>query len=100
MNVAHQRPVGLGCGHPDQQSPGQARDFLTAYTARQGERVYNSYRKLFEHLMWKYLDGNVRDEMGNVKHPPYPADWNKRIADERGDILKVKQVQGLAQDEE
>lgn len=98
--ISEQAEIDAQAASLFKQSPGQARDFLTAYTARQGERVYNSYRKLFEHLMWKYLDGNVRDEMGNVKHPAYPADWYKRIADERGEILKVKKVQGLAQDEE
>jgi len=83
-----------------EQSPGMAKDFLTDHTCRQGELVFTRYRKLFEHLVWKYIDGNVRDEKGEPQHPAYPADWYKRIANERGEILKVKKVTGLAPDED
>lgn len=83
-----------------EQSPGLAKDFLTEYTSRQGELVFTRYQKLFEFLAWKFIDGNVRDEKGEPQHPAYPADWNKRIANERGEILKVKQVKGLAPDED
>lgn len=86
-----------------QQSPGMARDFLTRYTAEQGELVYNRYRKLGEQLVWKYLDGNVRrerNELQQPEHPAYPEDWYRRIVKERGEVLKVKKVPGLAPDEE
>ena len=72
------------------QSPGLARDHLTAYSVEQGDRVTARWRKLGERLVWKYLDGNVRDAQGNVTHPPYPAHWQKRIAEEGGDLLLVK----------
>ncbi|MFT3915115.1 MAG: C69 family dipeptidase [Anaeromyxobacteraceae bacterium] len=72
------------------QSPGLARDHLTAYSVAQGDLVTARWRKLGERLVWKYLDGNVRDAQGKVTHPPYPAHWQKRIADEGGDLLLVK----------
>jgi hypothetical protein len=60
----------------------------------QGEMVVRRWRKLGEFLIWKYLDGNVRDSQGNVTHPGYPADWYRRIAEERGEVLKVRPLPG------
>ncbi len=54
------------------RSPELARDRLTAYSVAEGEAVVRRWRKLGEFLIWKYLDGNVRDSQGNVTHPPYP----------------------------
>ena len=34
------------------------------------------------------------------EHPAYPEDWYRRIVKERGEVLKVKKVPGLAPDEE
>lgn len=85
-----------------QQSPGMARDFLTEYTCRQGVEVYTRYKKLGEHLVWKYLDGNVRRERSELAPPkfvPYSEDWYRRIVKERGEILEVKKVEGLAEDD-
>jgi len=62
------------------QAPQLARDYLTAYCAEQGEMVTARWRKLGEFLLWKYLDGNVRDAQGHVTHPEYPADWYRAIA--------------------
>lgn len=65
------------------------RTFLTEYSSLQAEDTLKRWRKLGELLIWKYLDGNVRNDQGQVTHPPYPEDWYRRIAAERGDILKV-----------
>ncbi|HNR39858.1 MAG TPA: C69 family dipeptidase [Acidobacteriota bacterium] len=77
-----------------QQSPELAREYLTRYSVDQGEMVVRRWRKLGEFLIWKYLDGNVRDSQGNVTHPGYPADWYRRIAEERGEVLKVRPLPG------
>jgi dipeptidase len=66
------------------QAPQLARDYLTAYCKEQGEMVTARWRKLGEFLVWKYLDGNVRDAQGNVTHPKYPDDWYRAIAKVEG----------------
>jgi dipeptidase len=73
------------------QSPEMARRFLTEYSCKQGETVVKEWRKLGEFLIWKYLDGNLRDEHGRVKHPGYPKSWYKKIVDEKGKFFEIKE---------
>ncbi len=75
------------------QDPGRARDFLTAQTSRNGEELVARWRKLGEFLMWKYMDGNVRDEHGKVTHPRYPDSWYRRIVKDKGEVLKVRKIE-------
>ena len=71
------------------RSPELAREHLTAYSVAQGDAVVKRWRKLGEFLIWKYLDGNVRDAQGNVTHPPYPKEWYQRIIKETGERFRV-----------
>lgn len=71
------------------ESPDRARDFLTAYSGRVAEQTVKRWRKLGEALLVKYLDGNVRDEKGNVKHPGYPESWYRAILKAHPDQFKV-----------
>jgi dipeptidase len=73
-------------------SPELARDYLTAYSVKQGDTVVERWRKLGEFLIWKYLDGNVRDAQGNVTHPRYPDAWYERIVKERGEEIKERKL--------
>ncbi len=66
------------------QAPERAREYLTAYSVEQGDRVTRRWMKLGEHLLWKYMDGNVKDETGKARHPRYPDDWYRRILAEDG----------------
>jgi dipeptidase len=71
------------------RSPELARERLTAYCVDEGEAVTRRWKQLGEFLIWKYLDGNVRDSQGKVTHPPYPKAWYERIVKETGDKYKV-----------
>lgn len=62
-----------------QRSPQEARDFLTRYSVEQGDLVTTRWRRLGESLLWKYMDGNVKDEYGVAQHPRYPDEWYRRI---------------------
>jgi dipeptidase len=77
-----------------QRSPQEAQAFLTKYSTDRAEMTVTRWRKLGEFLIWKYLDGNVRDSQGRVTHPPYPERWNRRIVQDHGDVVKVKKVGG------
>jgi len=74
-------------------SPELARDYLTVYSVKQGDMVTERWRRLGEFLIWKYLDGNVRDAQGNVTHPRYPDAWYERIVKERGDSIKERKLE-------
>ncbi|MCP3139362.1 dipeptidase [Pyxidicoccus xibeiensis] len=71
------------------RSPEEARQYLTAYSVKQGEKVHSRWRKLGENLLVKYIDGNVRDEQGKVNHPKYSEEWYRRIAKEKGKALEM-----------
>lgn len=73
------------------ESPQKAVEYLTNYSRREAEIVFERWKKLGEFLIWKYLDGNVRDTQGKVTHPPYPEDWYRRIIKETGDKFLIKE---------
>jgi len=81
------------------QSPELARRFLTEYSVEQGNRTVERWRKLGTELLMKYLDGNVRNEFGEAKHPGYPLEWYKRVAAEEGERLKVRKLPGEPEEE-
>ncbi len=86
-----------------QKDPAMAKDFLTDFSHSQASLTYNTWKKLGEFLMVKYLDGNLheekdgkflRNEHGNPKHakfPGYSDSFYKKIVDGTGDHLKVKE---------
>ncbi len=87
--LAAQPEVEAAAMELHRRSPRLARDFLTRYSVQQGQKVVQRWRRLGEELLVKYMDGNVKDSRGKVTHPPYPEDWYRRIASERGEELEV-----------
>jgi dipeptidase len=75
-----------------EQAPRLAVDYLTDYSVTQGEAVVQRWKKLGEFLIYKYLDGNMKDEHGEVTHPGYPEDWYRRIVGENGEHFKVRKI--------
>ena len=67
------------------ESPKLATDYLTKYSDASANLTINRWKKLGEFLMYKYLDGNVKDELGNVTHPGYPKNWYRNIVDKISD---------------
>ncbi len=80
-----------------QQSPELAREFLTRYSVEQGDATVARWRKLGQELFVKYLDGNVRDAHGVPKHPGYPEEWRKLVAEDdakNGNTLRYVPLPG------
>lgn len=71
------------------QSPRLARNYLTQYSAEIGAEVVTRWQKLSKFLLYKYLDGNKKDEHGKVTHPGYDESWHKMVAAATGDRLKA-----------
>jgi dipeptidase len=72
-----------------QQGPSAAITYLTKYSAQCSELTMARWKKLGEHLIWKYLDGNVRSSTGTITQPKYPDAWYKRIVQDHGDTIKM-----------
>ena len=98
--LTDQPEVDRMAGDLYKQNPTLAADYLTQYAAKNTSQLVARWKKLGEFLIWKYLDGNVRNEKGEVTHPKAPEDWLRCIVKDHGDVLKVKKVEGLAPDEE
>lgn len=75
-----------------EQAPGLAIDYLTDYSVTQGDSVVERWKTLGEFLIWKFLDGNMKDEHGNVTHPGYREEWYRRVVDENGEHFKVRKI--------
>jgi len=70
-------------------SPQLALDYLTEYSVEQGDLTTRRWMKLGEFLLFKYLDGNMKNELNEVKHPGYPKQWYRDVVIESGDKFKV-----------
>jgi len=75
------------------ESPRLAVDYLTDYSKRCGKVTVQKWRKLGEFLLFKYLDGNVKNELGKVTHPGYPKTWYREIVKQDGEKLKMKKLE-------
>ncbi len=83
--------------------PELAREFLTDYSISVGESTFKRWKELGHYLLVKYMDGNVKKEKDgkfiyngygrnippNPDQPGYPDWWYEKIADDKGDNLKV-----------
>jgi dipeptidase len=72
------------------KDPEKAIQYLSDYSVKLGNSAVQRWKKLGEFLIYKYLDGNVKDANGKVTHPGYPKEWYRKIVDETGDHFKVK----------
>jgi len=52
---------------------------LTAYSAKWGEKVHQSWLELGEMLITKYNDGYVKDEKGAIREVGYPEEWKNEM---------------------
>jgi hypothetical protein len=75
------------------RSPRLARDYLTDYSCNTGDMVVDRWRELSKFLLYKYLDGNLKDEHGDVEHPGYPKEWYRMVAEATGDHLKMGKLE-------
>ncbi|UCH84176.1 MAG: C69 family dipeptidase [Candidatus Latescibacterota bacterium] len=92
--MAEQQEVDSGALALYAQSPRLAKDYLTEYSNRCGAMVVARWRELDEQLLYKFLDGNVKNEHGDVEHPGYSEEWYTKIAAATGDHLKVHKLSG------
>jgi dipeptidase len=86
----------------------EAISFLTDYTVNTGNYVVARWEKLFQFLLMKFMDGNVKQEDGkgglkynkynycpaHVDNPDYPDWWKKNLIEETGDKLLYKSEGG------
>ncbi len=77
-------------------------EYVTDFSLNQAKNTFDQWKKLYEYLFVKYVDGNIKTKKAvpsnhkyiapDVKQPGYGNEWYKRIATETGDKLKVKKI--------
>jgi dipeptidase len=75
-------------------NPDEAIAYLTDYSNDQASRTFNTYKKLYQHLFLKYMDGNIKykvegQQNPKVEFPGYSEEFLRRLVKESGDKLKV-----------
>ncbi len=83
-------------------NPDEAIAFLTNYSVNTANVLVARWQKLFEFLLVKYIDGNIKQETNGVfkwneyhaaparvGNPQYPDWWKKQVIDATGDKLLV-----------
>ncbi len=74
------------------QAPRLARDYLTEYSGRIADETVERWMKVGEGLLFKYLDGNVKDELGHVTHPGYDESWYRKVVEATGDHFLEREL--------
>ncbi|MGQ8337911.1 dipeptidase [Sunxiuqinia sp. A32] len=79
-----------------------ARNFLTQYSVNEANNMTANWEKLFEYLLVKYIDGNIKKENDGVferneyglpadpDQPGYPEWWYRAIVNSTGEHFKVQ----------
>ena len=73
-------------------SRGEAIEYLTNHSIKSAELTYNTWKKLGENLILKYMDGVAKNEFFKPKNIGYPEEVKKMIVDESGESLKMKNI--------
>jgi len=82
------------------QNPEKGVAYLTNYSNYVGEFTFKSWKKLYQQLFMKYMDGNIKTPKEvpdnykyvtpNVSQPGYGEDWYRLIIEKTGDQFKMK----------
>jgi len=78
------------------QSPADARQFLTEYSKSKGKQTFQTWKNLYGYLFTKYMDGNIKTKVSGqmnpkVNQPGYSKEFYKIIVKETGDKFRVKE---------
>ena len=82
------------------KSPAEAVKYLTDYSIKSGNNTVKQWKKLYQFLFVKYVDGNVKEVqtvpkgykymVPKLSQPGYGDEWNRIIVKNTGDKFKEK----------
>lgn len=94
-------------GKSSEASVKATRKYLTDYTLRTTQNLFDTWKELDAYLLVKYMDGNIKhqNEDGTFQNngyskaiPAYPSQpgysdvWKRAVRDDHGDVIKVKKA--------
>jgi len=76
------------------KDPNAGINFITDYSVKTGNATVARWKKLYQDLFVKYMDGNIKTKVPGqrnpkVEQPGYGEDWYRHIVKETGDKFKV-----------
>lgn len=79
--------------------PELARQYLTEYSVNQGNNTVAEWRKLYQYLFTKYMDGNIKYKVEGkqnpkLEQPGYSEEWYRKIIEDTGDKFKYQGPEG------
>ncbi|PID61695.1 MAG: dipeptidase [Ignavibacteriae bacterium] len=74
------------------KSKGMCIEYLTNYSCKVGDNTIKVWKKLFEYLNMKFMDGVVKDESGKLKRVGFPQETLNMIVKESGDAIKMRKI--------
>jgi dipeptidase len=77
------------------KNPEEAVKYLTNFSVTTANELVYGWKKFFEDLFLKYMDGNIKyavpgEKNPKVEFPGYNDDWKKRLVEDTGDKLKMR----------
>ncbi len=98
--VKFQPAVDAGAKALYEQSPELAVEYLTNYSCTEGDKLVTDWKKFYEYLFMKYMDGNVKEARPvpegykyvtpKLEQPGYGEDFYRLIIEKTGEQFKVK----------
>lgn len=99
VEIADQRFIALAKSGKDKE----LRESMTSFSHQAAEKTMTAWNSLFEYLLVKYIDGNVKKEKNGKfetnpyranqcafpEQPQYPMEWYKMIIEDHGDVIRV-----------
>lgn len=67
-------------------------DYLTDYSIEMADITIKRWKKLGEHLIQKYIDGVIKDELNKPINAGYPEDFKRTLVDNEGDKIKMRKL--------
>ena len=92
--LAYLPSVDMAASELYKTDPMMAREFLTDYSCNTADKLVHDWKKFYQYLFLKYMDGNIKEPDGNnqnpkVEQPGYSEGFYRQIVKDTGDKLKV-----------
>ena len=67
-------------------------EFLNNYSVEMADITIKRWKKLGEHLIQKYIDGVIKDELNKPINAGYPEDFKRTLVENEGDKFRMKKL--------
>jgi dipeptidase len=102
--VKYTSAIDVAAAELYKKDPALAREFITEFSVKQGNKTFECWKKLYADLFTRYMDGNIKAKKEvpenyiyiapDLKQPGYSQEWYRAIIEQTKDKLKVHKLKG------